>query len=186
MSKTLDFTTAVVARINQVDILVIDNGEKRIAVKPVCEALGITFEPQFTKIKKDPILGSVVTLSVTTGSDLKQYEMVTIPFKYVFGWLFRIDSRNVKPEARETIVRYQVECYDALYRHFTRYADFVEVKQRRIEEQLAVCDNARHNFKDAKNILDDAMTRLNVLRKETLEDYDAENRQLVIEFDQEG
>ncbi|MGD9930143.1 MAG: phage antirepressor N-terminal domain-containing protein [Mangrovibacterium sp.] len=72
------------------------NGEKRVAIKPICQAFGIDIDSQRKKLKNDFILSSVVKLSLTTGSDGKQHEMVTIPFRYVFGWLFRIDSRNVK------------------------------------------------------------------------------------------
>jgi hypothetical protein len=180
-----EIKTQTVARINKVDILVIENGEKRVAIKPICEALGVSHKPQIEKLKEDPILSSVVTLSMTTGSDGKQYEMVTIPFMYVFGWLFRIDSRNVKEESRETVMKFQIECYKALYNHFTRYADFVETKQKAIEEQLIVCDDARRNFKDAKGVLEEATYLLNKLRKVTIEQYDADTRQLKMFTDEE-
>ena len=173
--------TTTVARINQVDILVIENGEKLIAIKPICKALGIDEDAQRRKLNDDPILNSVTVLSTATGADGKQYEMVTIPFKFVFGWLFRIDSRNVKDEARDAVLKYQVECYNALYDNFTRYAEFVELKQKRIEEQLEIEEIAKNNFKSAKSILDDAQSQLKILRKLTFENYDAENRQLKIE-----
>lgn len=170
----------VIARINQVDILVVGKEEKRIAVKPVCEALGISHQKQIERLKNDPILGSVVTLRVTTGADGKQYEMTTIPLKYVFGWLFRIVSRNVKEEARESLIKYQLMCYDALYHHFTSYADFVEQKQRAIEAQLIIVDKAKDGFKSAKYVLNDAKRELARLRKLSYQDYDAINRQLIL------
>jgi len=80
--------------------------------------LGVAYPPQYSKLQIDPILSSVVMLSVTTGADGKSYEMVTIPLKYVFGWLFRIDSRNVKEEVRENVLKYQTECYEVLYNRF--------------------------------------------------------------------
>jgi len=171
-------TQITVAKINNTEIVVVENGEKMIAVKPICEALGVAFEPQFTKLKTDPILSSVVMLSVTTGADGKQYEMVTIPFMYVFGWLFRIDSRNVKEEARETVLKYQIECYNALYNHFTGYADFVEQRQRLIEEHLTLVEAINLDFHEAKNRLIEAKAELNRARKLTFADYDAEKRQL--------
>lgn len=173
-----EIKTTTVAKINNVDIVLIENGEKRVAVKPICEALGIAFEPQFTKLKNDPILSSTVMLSVTVGSDKKEREMVTIPFMYVFGWLFSIDSRNVKEEARETVLRYQVECYKALYYHFTNYAEFVEQKQKAVEAQLIVWDLASTNFRSARNVMDDAKKHLNNLRKLAYDDFDADRRQL--------
>lgn len=178
-------TTKTIARINQVDILLIENGEKRVAIKPICEVLGVTIQGQLDKLKSDPILSSVIKLSLTTGADGKQYEMVTIPFKYVFGWLFRIDSRNVKEEAREAVLKYQMLCYDALYNHFTNYAEFVEQKQRAIEAQLEVVDVAKNNFKSAKSVLDDADKQLKSLRQLTFGDFDYERRQLKIFSEEE-
>ena len=178
MSNSKQATTNTVAKINNVEIVVIENGEKRVAVKPICEALGISFEPQFTRLKTDPILSSTVMLSVMVGADEKQREMVTIPFKYVFGWLFRIDSRNVKEEAKETVLRYQVECYDALYNHFASYADFVEQKQAVIEDKLKRYEEAKANFNNANRLMKEVEAELKQARQLTFSDYDATRRQL--------
>lgn len=178
MSNSKQATTNTVAKINNVEIVVIENGEKRVAVKPICEALGISFEPQFTRLKTDPILSSTVMLSVMVGADEKQREMVTIPFKYVFGWLFRIDSRNVKEEAKETVLRYQVECYDALYNHFASYADFVEQKQAVIEDKLKRYEEAKANFNSANRLMKEVEAELKQARQLTFSDYDATRRQL--------
>ena len=177
--------TQTVARINGVSILVIENGEKRIAIKPICEALGVDAKAQRERIQSDPILSSVGGLSTSTGSDGKEYEMFTIPFEYVFGWLFRIDSRNVKESARESVLKYQVECYHALYNHFTAYADFVEKKQIAIEKQLKIVEEASQNFHTAKNVMNDARNELNKYRKLTFDDYNFEQRQLKIFTDDE-
>jgi hypothetical protein len=180
-----DSKTTTIARINQVDILLIENGEKRVAIKPICEVLGVTIQGQLDKLKSDPILSSVIKLSLTTGADGKQYEMVTIPFKYVFGWLFRIDSRNVKEEAREAVLSYQVKCYDVLYSYFTSYADFVEKKQQVVEQKLSIFEEASDNFANAKNIMQKARTELRQASKLQYEDYDAERRQLKIFSEEE-
>lgn len=177
--------TTTVARINEIDILVIENGEKRVAIKPVCKALGIDEEGQRQKLISDPILSSVTLISKATGADGKQYEMVTISFKYVFGWLFRIDSRNVKEDARETVLKYQVECYDALYNHFTNYAEFVEQKQRAIETQLEIVDSAKINFNSAKSVLYEADKHLKSLRQLSFADFDADRRQFKMFTDEQ-
>ena len=177
--------TKTVAKINNVDILIIENGEKRVAVAPICDALGVASNGQVERIKKDPILGSTHKLSLSVGADGKERKMFTIPFKYVFGWLFRIDSRNVKEEAKEAIIKYQIECYDALYNHFTMYAEYVEQKQDAIEAQLKIVDAAKSNFNAAKTVKDDAEKQLKVLRQLTFDDYDAENRQLKLFTDKE-
>ena len=95
-----------VAKVNGVDILIIEGDEKRVAIKPICEALGIAFQRQIERLKEDPILGSTVTLGVTVGAVGKQREMVTIPFKFVFmqilteiqkfAWNTKHETRNTK------------------------------------------------------------------------------------------
>ena len=95
-----------------------EDGQIFVPVKPLCEALGIAHQVQQDVIKKHPIWGSVITLRVTTGSDGKQYEMLCVPLKYAFGWLMGIDARSVKPEAYDSVIRYQEAAYEALYDRF--------------------------------------------------------------------
>ena len=178
-------TTKTIARINQVDILLIENGEKRVAIKPICEALGVDFSAQLQKLKSDPILGSTMGLITTVGADGKEREMQTIPFKYVFGWLFRIDSRNVKEEAREVVLKYQNECYDVLYRHFTAQAEFIEKKQVLVENQLTKFQEARRAYNEAHKNMKAIEKELDKARQLIFDDYDAENRQMKIEFAEE-
>lgn len=174
--------TKTVARINQVDIVVIENGEKLVAVAPICDALGVASNGQIERIKSDPILGATHKLSLSVGADGKSREMFTIPFKFVFGWLFRIDSRNVKEEAREAVLRYQLECYNALFNHFTSYADYVEQKQMLIEAQLQIVEVAKQNYSTAHSTLKEADNQLKLIRKLNFEDYEASNRQLKFDF----
>jgi len=88
----METKTTAIARINNVDIVMIEDGEKLIAIKPICDILGVAWEPQFRKLKSDPKFSSTVTLRVTVGADGKQREMATIPFKKVFGWLYSINA----------------------------------------------------------------------------------------------
>lgn len=167
-----------IARINEVEIVIIENGDKRVAVKPICEILGISVQGQLEKLKTDPILSSVVKLSLTTGADGKEYEMVTIPFKFVFGWLFRIDSRNVKEEARENVLKYQIQCYDVLFNHFTAHSEFIEQKQTVIDKALTEYEMAKGDFRTANNKMKAAEKDLKQARELSFDDFDSERRQL--------
>ena len=109
---------------NGVDIVVANkDGKAFLPIKPICEAIGIAFQSQNDKIKEHPILRSVVTIIVTTGADGKKYEMVCLPVKYVYGWLFTINPGKVAPDARENVERYSRECYEVLYNHFHNTLD---------------------------------------------------------------
>lgn len=108
-----------IIKINQVEINFPQSDETiYVPVKPICEVLGIAHQVQQDVIKNHPILGSVISLRVTTGADGKQYDMLCLPIKYVFGWLFSIDARKVKPEASEGVITWQEKVYDALHEKF--------------------------------------------------------------------
>lgn len=178
MSKNHESTTTKVAKVNNIDIVIVENGEKLVPIKPICQALNIDEDAQRRRLKEDPILSSVTVLNTATGADGKQYEMVTIPLKFVFGWLFRIDSRNVKEEAREAVLRYQVECYNALFDHFARQSEFLEARQRTIDSYIDAYDEARSNFKFAERIMRSRKEELDNARGITFADWLADQSQL--------
>lgn len=183
--KTSEATTTV-AVVNKQQIIIIQNGEKRVAVKPICDALGIDSKAQIDKIKSDPILSSVEGIIPSTGADGKTYEMATIPFKYVFGWLFTIDSRKVKPEAQESVLKYQKECYDALYDHFTIHAEFAEWRQMQLKLKSEELKEVKANFNQAKEKVKEAEAAIDDIFKLNLDDYKTMKAQMVLEFPEEG
>lgn len=89
-----------------------------VPVRPICDMLGIASHGQRERIQRDPILGPVGRTIRSTGADGKTYEMLCLPFRYIFGWLFTITASMVKEEARGKLIQYQKECYDALYDYF--------------------------------------------------------------------
>lgn len=100
-------------------------GQIRVAIKPICEKLGVDWAHQFARtLKRDPVLSKVIAITATTsiGKDGKTYpvETVTLPLEYLNGWLFKINAARYKLEdpRREIIIRYQRECYQVLFRHF--------------------------------------------------------------------
>ncbi len=109
-----------ITTINGVDIYAETNENGIfVPVKPICQALGVAFERQYTKIQEDEDLAPTVTLRVMVGADGKEREMVCLPLEYVYGWLFTINPKNVSDGAREKVRSYRMECYHALYDHFS-------------------------------------------------------------------
>lgn len=88
------------------------NGTWWIAIKPICEALGIKYEKQRERIKNDKILGQLPTVRGVVAADGKLREMVCLPEFYIYGWLFKIKSSN------KTLEEYQWKCYELLYNYF--------------------------------------------------------------------
>jgi len=172
------------ARINNVAIQLVENEDgKFVPIKPICEALGIDSEAQRQRIENNKILGSTACVIKAVAADGKEREMYCIPFRFIFGWMFTIDTSRVKEEAQEAVIGYQLECYNVMYDYFTSRAEFVEQKQIEIDRQLEIVETAKSNFNIAKNILSDAEGKLKKLRNLTMDDFDMEIRQLKINFD---
>ena len=88
------------------------DGRWWVAIKPICEVLNVNYNRQFQNLKEEEILGQLFANQQTVGADGKQREMVCIPEKYIYGWVFGLESKS--PELRA----YKLECYDVLYNHF--------------------------------------------------------------------
>ncbi len=146
-------------KINGISIQVCDDDEHSVPIKPICQALGLAFSPQRTKIAEDEILGSVVTLSVTTGADGKSYEMVCLPEKYVYGWLFTINPQNVSEEARPNVIKYRRECYDALYDYYHRKEQIRAEEDSLEAEAFNEVEAAKRNVAETKQAFDEAKAR---------------------------
>lgn len=175
--------TKTIAKINDVSIVLIDGAEKYVPIKPICEALDIDHKRQIDKIKSDEILGSVGGLKPSVGANGKQYDMFCIPYMYIFGWLFTINPKNVKTEAKENIVRYKQECYTSLFNHFTDQSEFLEQKQIALEKQMEEVERIRNDFSNTKKLLDEARKTLNQVKEMTFEQWHMDKRQLTIDFE---
>lgn len=173
--------TKLIARVNHVDI-VATSDEQMIPIRPICEALGIDSKSQRDRIERDEILKSTVVIITSVAADGKERDMYAIPYMYIFGWLFSIDTSKVNPEAKESVIKYKQECYKALYDHFTAPKTFLKQKQEVMEQMIKEYQSLQQDFKDAKNKLDKAKSRLNNIMNYTIEDWEADNRQLNINF----
>lgn len=173
-----------ITRVNDVNIVCVEeNGVKLIPIRPICDALGIDAKAQRTKIQEDEILSSVGVLSTSTGSDGKQYEMFAIPLEFVFGWLFTINPKNVKPEAQEAVTVYKLQCYRALYEYFAEPQTFLAQKQRQMELYIDEYQERQRNFKDARILMQESKKKLNTVTKLTIEDWRKNGRQLNLTFE---
>lgn len=159
--------TKTIVRVNNVDIIATSD-EQLIAIRPICAALGVNEEGQRQRIVRDEILSSVACMIKATGRDGKQYEMYCIPLRYVFGWLFSIDTSRVNEEARLAVAAYKKECYDALYQHFFA-TQRRQLEQNRAEiallEELAELNQQQQQLKQT---IADKRRKLEKLRDERL------------------
>ena len=172
-----------VAKVNEVPIISLEEGRgKLIPIRPICDALGVSMQKQLEKIKEDEDLSSTVTLRVMVAADGKDREMVCLPIESVFGWLFTINPKNVKPEAPEAVHQYRVQCFNVLYEYFTEPQTFLSQKQELMEEQVEIYQEKQHNFKNARKEMDEAEKALNAVMSVTIEQWRQNQRQLQIPF----
>lgn len=94
--------------------------------------------------------------------------MLCLLLRYVYGWLFTINPKNVAPGAREAVTRYRRECYEALYKHFTGSMQrTIETNNAEIE-LLRQINSAISREKEAKAERRKAEEALGKLRAERL------------------
>ena len=109
---------------NQKILTVEKDGIKYVAVKPICENLGLAWSPQRTKIVENHILNETMTIIVTVAEDGKNREMVCLPIDMINGWLFTINLNKVSEEIRPLVIYYQKECYRALFEFWNKPKEF--------------------------------------------------------------
>ena len=107
-------STQTISFNNQSLITVEQNGNHYVAMKPICENIGLAWEPQVLRIKRDEVLsqGMIVMIIPTNGGN---QNMICLPIEYLNGWLFGIDINRCKSEIRDTLIKYKKECYQALH-----------------------------------------------------------------------
>ena len=176
-----DMKTVNVAMINDISLQVVaDEREQFVAVKPVCEILGVNYTTQVEKLKEHPIFSSTIPLRGTVGADGKIREMICIPFRFFAGWLFSINPDNVKEEVRDNLIQFQLKCNDVLYDYFFRRADFALKKEKYVIKAKEIFDEKTEIFNQAKNDMKMAEKEYNKVLNLTFEEYEADRKRLSI------
>lgn len=93
-------------------------GEPHIAMKPVCESLGIDWEGQRQRIKRDEILckGAFIMKVPSKGG---HQDTLFLPSHLFQGWLFGVSSSRVSAPVRAKLIKYKEECFKALSDYWT-------------------------------------------------------------------
>nr|UWI25771.1 MAG: hypothetical protein [Bacteriophage sp.] len=179
----LTLNTREIAKVNNVAIMAGNDPKQLVPIKPICDVLGIDAKAQRNRIDRDEILSSTGVIMTSVAADGKEREMYCIPLRYVFGWLFSIDTNRVDEEARPSVIKYKMQCYDVLYDHFSSYASFVNQKQKRQAEDWARIQILKKEFHEAKNKLAKATKQMNMTVDYSFEQWKANGKQLILDFD---
>lgn len=149
-----------------------DDGEICVALKPICENIGIAFNGQWERLNRTP--WATVRMIRTVGADGKQRDMLAVTRKTLTMWLATIDTNRLSDEqARRNVVVYQQEAAEALDQYFNEggairvsdadsdediMARAVLVAQKTIErknQQLQAKDNQIKELEPKAQALDD-------------------------------
>lgn len=176
-------TKTTVALVNKTQITVLDqNGSPIVPIKPICDALGVDYPGQFSKLKEDVFYGPVIGLSPTTGADGKTYQMASLPLKYALLWLGSINPKNVAPEAKESVMRYKEACASALFDYFYGHVLFVRERNRKLYELRQQKAEAKQRFATAKEEIKQIDNAELEIITTTYDQYRAQNPQTSLDF----
>lgn len=122
----------------------------------------------------------VTKIVIPTLGDLQ--EMLCIPLRKLFAWLNSISPNKVKPELRDTVIKYQEECDDVLWDYWTK-GKAINPRKSTPKDR----ENLRHavsnlvsrvkiNFSDAYNMV---LQRFNV---KSIEEIPLDNLDDAVEY----
>lgn len=93
------------------------DGEAYIPAKPICDILGIAWQPQHRKLT-DPEAESGITFMVTPDQRGRPQEHLCIAYPDFMMWLATITPRRVKAEARDAVRATRNEIRTLIANHY--------------------------------------------------------------------
>lgn len=126
---------------NQI-LTVEQDGIQYVAMKPLCESIGLTWGSQYNRGKRNQILNPTVFIMKIAAEDGKNREMQMLPVKFLQGWLFSVDANRVKPEIKDRLLDYQKECFDVLNNYWKNKV----VQPKTSDVSTAACLSELHVF----------------------------------------
>lgn len=95
------------------------DGKPYVAMKPICENIGLQWEAQLKRIHRNHVLSTCMSMmDIQVPGDDQRRSHAFMPLDMLNGWLFGVDVNRVKDEIKPKIIRYQEECYRVLFQHF--------------------------------------------------------------------
>lgn len=94
------------------------NGQVYVAMRPIVQGMGLSWGRQAEKLQKN--FKKYGCTHMTTPTPSGEQEMLFMPIKKLNGWLFSINAAKVRADLRETVERYQEECFLVLYDYWNR------------------------------------------------------------------
>lgn len=99
--------------------LIEHNGQPYTPLRQIVQGMGLDWASQFTKIKQK-FATCVVEITMQILGDDQSRSHTCIPVRKLPAWLYSVNPNKVKPEHRDTVIKYQEECDDVLWDYWTK------------------------------------------------------------------
>jgi len=86
-----------------------EDGQHWIALKPICEVLGVDYSNEIKKIQESEFLSEHSSEHTIVSVDGEVQKMICLPEWILYGWLFKIESDD--PE----LLDFKKDCFDILF-----------------------------------------------------------------------
>lgn len=94
-------------------------GQPYTPLRQIVQGMGLDWASQFTKIKQK-FATCVVEITMQILGDDQSRSHTCIPVRKLPAWLYSVNPNKVKPEHRDTVIKYQEECDDVLWDYWTK------------------------------------------------------------------
>lgn len=98
--------------------LIEHNGQPYTPMKPIVDGMGLTWQSQHRKLTENQGRWGIIKMMIPTRGDMQ--EAICLPLRKLLAWLTTISPNKVKPELRDTVIKYQEECDDVLWDYWTK------------------------------------------------------------------
>ena len=119
------------------------DGTVFVVLKPLVEAMGLAWNGQLERIKRDVVLYEGMRMVRIPSLRGGNQDTVTLRLDRLHGWLFTINSGHVREEIRERVQTFQRECHEVLSRHFCGNSEQIARDNENTSLNLRLCTESR-------------------------------------------
>ncbi|MGN0935702.1 phage antirepressor N-terminal domain-containing protein [Acinetobacter amyesii] len=157
------------------------DGQPYVPMRSIVQGMGLDWKSQFVKLKQR-FATCVVEITMQMFGDDQARSHTCLLLRKLPAWLYSIHANKVKPELRDTVIKYQSECDDVLWDYWTK-GKAVNPRKTTPKDR----ENLRHavsnlvsrvkiNFSDAYNMV---LQRFNV---KSIEEIPLDNLDDAVEY----
>lgn len=107
---------------DQIVAVQMEDGTVYVPIRQMCDLLGIGYQGQIDRIRRDPVLQKYEALIELerdeAGSKGGAQSTNCLSLRFVPGWLFGITASRVREEVRDKLILYQEQVYEVIWQAF--------------------------------------------------------------------